>query len=207
MGELPVGGFQEQHLDVLREIGNIGAGNAATSLSVMLGTSVGMTVPRVRLLHIGEAVGEMGGPENMVIGTLIRLYGDIEGLMMYLIRPEFAQSVLRTLLGEESTISGPPFSELQNSALEELGNIMLSAYTGSIATLSGLNILHTVPAVSVDMVGALLSAFSAEMDALSEETLFIEDAFTGHDEEINVNLMLMPTAASLGILLRSLGIE
>ncbi len=200
-----LGQLNEMHIDVLKEIGNIGAGNAATSLSQMLNREVNMVTPTVRILDISEADKALGGPETPVIAILVELSGDITGIMMFVIDQDFTQSLLEALLGE----SKPSFSELSEmdySALSEIGNIMIGAYANSIATLSSLEIKISVPAVTADMVGALLTVPAAEMGTVSDKIIFIEDDFLSSDSTISANMMLIPDIGSLNKLMDSLGI-
>lgn len=198
--------LNDMHIDVLKEIGNIGAGNAATSLSQMLNMAVDMTVPTVRILDINDAANALGGPENAVIGILAKLYGDIEGIMMFIIEQNFAKTVLTSLLGEEE-VSCEKLTEMELSAISEIGNIMIAAYTGSIGTLSQLNIKTSVPAITVDMVGAILSVPAIEMSSVSDKIIFIEDDFISDDKNVTANMMLVPTMDSLSRLMQKLGIE
>ncbi len=198
--------LNDMHIDVLKEIGNIGAGNAATSLSQMLNTEVDMTVPTVKILDINDAANALGGPENAVIGILAKLYGDIEGIMMFIIEQNFAKTVLTSLLGVED-VSCDKLSEMELSAISEIGNIMISAYTGSISTLSQLNMKTSVPAITVDMVGAILSVPAIEMSSVSDKIIFIEDDFLSDNREVSANMMLVPTMDSLSRLMLKLGIE
>ncbi|WP_457941763.1 chemotaxis protein CheC [Caproiciproducens sp. LBM24188] len=198
--------LNEMHIDVLKEIGNIGAGNAATSLSQMLNTEVDMTVPTVRILDINDAANALGGPENPVIGILAKLYGDIEGIMMFIIEQDFAKTVLSSLLGVND-VNCDRLSDMELSAISEIGNIMISAYTGSISTLSQLAIKTSVPAISVDMVGALLSVPAIEMSSVSDKIIFIQDDFLSNRNDVSANMLLVPSMDSLTRLMQKLGIE
>jgi Chemotaxis protein CheC, inhibitor of MCP methylation len=198
--------LNEMHIDVLKEIGNIGAGNAATSLSQMLNMEVDMTVPKVRILDINDAATAMGGPENVVIGILAKLCGDVEGIMMFIIEQDFAKAMLDTLLGDKE-VSCDHLSEMELSAISEIGNIMINAYTGSIGTLSQLAMKTSVPAITVDMVGALLSVPAIEMSSVSDEIIFIEGDFLSGKKEVSANMLLVPTMDSLNRLMQKLGIE
>ncbi len=197
--------LNEMHIDVLKEIGNIGAGNAATSLSQMLNTPVDMTTPTVRILDINDAASALGGPENVVIGILAKLGGDIEGIMMFIIEQDFAKSVLGSLLGEEE-VSCDKLSDMELSAISELGNIMIAAYTGSISVLSQMLIKASVPAITVDMVGAILSVPAIEMGSVSDKIIFIEDDFLSGNKDVSANMLLVPTIDSLNRLMGKLGI-
>ncbi|HEX2985430.1 MAG TPA: chemotaxis protein CheC [Caproiciproducens sp.] len=198
--------LNDMHLDVLKEIGNIGAGNAATSLSQMLNMEVDMTVPTVRILDINDAATALGGPENAVIGILAKLYGDIEGIMMFIIEQNFAKTVLASLLGVQD-VSCDHLTDMELSAISEIGNIMISAYAGSISTLSQLNMKTSVPAVTVDMVGAILSVPAIEMSSVSDKIIFIQDDFLSNHNDVSANMMLVPSMDSLSRLMQKLGIE
>ncbi|MGX8701114.1 chemotaxis protein CheC [Caproiciproducens sp.] len=198
--------LNEMHIDVLKEIGNIGAGNAATSLAKMLDTEVNMMTPVVKILDISEAANLLGGPENVVIGILSKLKGDIEGIMMFIIEQDFGKSILTSLLGVQE-VSCDRLSDMELSAISEIGNIMIAAYTGSIGTLSEMNLKTTVPAITVDMVGAILSVPAIEMGSVSDKIIFIEDDFLSGNDNVTANMLLVPSIESLNRLMEKLGIQ
>ncbi|XOQ43517.1 MAG: CheY-P phosphatase CheC [Clostridium sp.] len=200
-----LGQLNEMHIDVLKEIGNIGAGNAATSLSQMLNRQVKMVTPVVRILDINQADRVLGGPETPVVAILSKLHGDINGIMMFVIEQEFTQSLLEALLGE-SRADCANLSDMECSALSEIGNIMIGSYANSIASLSNLEIKISVPAVKADMVGALLTVPAAEMGSVSDKIIFIEDDFLNESQTISANMMLIPDIESLNTLMNSLGL-
>ena len=197
--------LSDMHLDVLREIGNIGAGNAATSLSAMLGEKVNISLPSVRILDINDAVTAMGGPENVIVGILARLYGDVEGFMLFIIEQSFARDIIATLFGQP--MESDSFGEMEMSAISEVGNILIAAYTGSISTLSQLNIKISVPGISVDMVGAMLSVPAIEMASVSDTVIFIQDNFMSNDKQSPANMLFVPSIESLNRILAQLGID
>ena len=128
------------HLDVLREIGNIGSGNAATSLSSMLDRPINIDVPKVRILDYNQVVEALGGPENMIVGLLLMLSGEVEGMIMFLLEQNFAKMTLSALLGENYEEFMDEEGEMGNSAMKEIGNIMAAAYVNAISTMSGMAI-------------------------------------------------------------------
>lgn len=201
-----LGQLNETHIDVLREIGNIGAGNAATSLAQMINGRVEMMTPVVRVLDITDADRALGGPETPVVAILVELYGDIKGIMMFVLGNSFAQSLLKSLMGEDD-VDCLHLSEMENSALSEIGNIMIGAYTAAIASLAHLEIKISVPAVTADMVGSLLTVPAAEMGSVSDKIIFIEDDFINTNDKITANMMLIPHLESLNKLMNSLGID
>jgi chemotaxis protein CheC len=198
--------LNEIHIDVLKEIGNIGSGNAATALASILGDTVAMDIPKVNIVDVNQAVDALGGPEKITIGVLCKLSEDIEGLMMFLIQQEYAPVILEGI-GCPGTKESGPLSEMEKSAISEIGNILISSYINSIATLSKLNIHTSVPALCVDMVGALMSVPAIEMATVSDHIIFIQDSFLSDEQSITANMLLVPNITSLEKILQRLGIK
>ncbi|MBQ8568099.1 MAG: chemotaxis protein CheC [Oscillospiraceae bacterium] len=194
------------HFDILKELGNIGQGNAASSLSNMLGKPIDIAVPDVRLLDFGETVEFLGGPENIAIGMLIGLSGDINGMMLYVLQKSFANNMLQAVMGkqvEELT----DLDEMDFSFVQEIGNILAGSYINAIASLTNLTIDISVPSISVDMVGAILSVPAVEFAKVSDKVLFIDDSFLIADGEIKSNMILVPELESLSVLFSKLGVD
>ncbi len=197
--------LSDMHIDVLREIGNIGAGNAATSLAKLLDRQVDMKTPVVRIMDIGDVDKAMGGPETPMVAILVEVLGDIHGIMMFVVGQQFTANLLHFLLGDEP-VDCMNLTEMQSSALSEIGNIMIGAYVSAISSLAGLNIGISVPAVTADMIGSLLTVPAAEMGSVSDKIIFVEDDFRNEEGIITANMMLIPTIDSLDTLMNGLGI-
>ncbi len=172
----------------------------------MMNSKVDMVTPVVRILDISEADNALGGPETLAVAILAELYGDIHGIMMFVISQGFTKALLKSLLNEEHS-DCRRLSDMEKSALSEIGNIMISSYANSIATLSKLNIQISVPAVTSDMVGALLTVPAAEMGSVSDKIIFIQDDFITLNKTISADMLLIPDIDSLNTLMGSLGIE
>ena len=198
-------GLSDIHMDVLREIGNIGAGNAATSLSIMLGQTVNMALPKVHLLNFSDAQNAMGNAEALTYGVLLPLGGDISGMIMFLLDKDFTHLVLNILMGEMYQ-SFDELDEMALSAIKEVGNILSSAYVNSISDLAGLNILVDLPSVSIDMAGALLSVPLIHFGAVGDKVLFIEENFSGSEASVKSNVVLFAELDSLNLILTKLGL-
>lgn len=198
--------LSEMHIDILREIGNIGAGNAATSLSQMLNKKVDMNVPEVRLLDFQDATELMGGPETVVLGILVKMTEDIEGMVMFILKKEFVSMIINSLIGIEVK-SFDEIGEMEFSALQEVGNIMIASFINSIAGLTGLTIDISVPALTIDYAGALLSVPAIEFANVSDKVIFIEEKFKADRENVDSQILLIPDVKSLNKLLTGLGIE
>jgi chemotaxis protein CheC len=193
------------HMDVLKEIGNIGAGNAATSLSMMLGMPVDMTLPKVNLVDFNDVAAAVGGPENMIYGVLLELEGDINGMIMFLLDKKFAHMVVNILMGQ-SYDSFDEMDEMSLSAIMEVGNILSGAYANSIAELTGLFINLTPPSVNIDMAGALLSVPIIRFGAVGDKVLYIEENFKSDQESVMSHMILFAEVESLNLILQRLGL-
>lgn len=193
-------------IDVLREIGNIGAGNAATTLSMMLSRKVDMTVPHVKIVDIQEIANTLGGPENQVVGILFTLSESIEGMMMFILEQKFAHLIINQLMGRNLE-SFSDFEEMDLSALKEIGNIMAGSYVNAIGGLTNLVINISVPSIAIDMAGAILSVPAIQFGKVGDKVLFIEEEFIGDGENVNSYLILIPEMESLNKILEILGVK
>lgn len=198
--------LNDLQIDVLREIGNIGAGNAATTLSKMLSKKVDMTVPHVKIVDIQEIANILGGPENQVVGILFTISEDIDGMMMFILEQKFAHLIVNQLMGRDLE-SFSDFGEMDLSAIKEIGNIMAGSYINAISSLTNLLIHISVPSIAVDMAGAILSVPAIQFGKIGDKVLFIEEEFTGEGENVNSYLMLIPEMESLNKILKILGVE
>ena len=201
--------LNDMHIDALREIGNIGSGNAASSLAMMLAVQVDISVPTVRILDYEQVMEELGGPEQMIVGLLLCLDGDVNGMIMFLLHQEFANRLLESLLGEDPPDVGAQgeIDEMAYSALQEVANIMAASYVNAIGSLTELNINISVPSMCVDMLGAILSVPAIQYANISDKMIFIEDKFSGENLDTPNHILLIPDVESLGKIMDRLGIE
>lgn len=193
----------ESELDALKEVGNIGAGNAATALSQILSKRVDMTVPRARVLELTKVPELLGGEENLVIGVYLRIFGDIQGNIMFLLPVSSAEKLVEMLLGaaEEEGVLG----EISQSAITEVGNIITSSYLNALSGFSGLTVVPSTPSLAYDMAGAILSTILIELSEVSDYALLIETEFIGDGKTIDGNFFMLPDLDSLNILLKAIG--
>lgn len=192
-------------IDTLREIGSIGTGNAATALSQMLGREVHITLPEVRIMGYNEAIDWIGGPEAITAGVLVRISGQMNGIMLSVQPLEFVNLVLGSTLDETIT-SYDELKDLERSALIEVGNIMISTFINALSGLAGITVELTVPGMSVDMQGAILAVPMAEYGGQSDYLMTIGGNFVCGGETVPCRLLLSPDIRSLNFLLRKLGV-
>ncbi len=192
-------------IDVLTEIGNIGAGNAMTALSSMIGQMVDIEVPAVKILGFQEAIDYSGGAEKTIAGILVPIAGDIEGEILFLLDNDLVGLVVSTFFGVEG-IDILNLTPDMHSALTELGNIMAASYVNAISALTGLNIQVDIPMLSIDMLGAIMSVPAVLMGEMSDKLLYIDNLMVINKVSVKSKMMLLPKVESLDKLLRSLGV-
>ena len=195
--------MSEQYYDVLKEIGNIGAGNAMTALSQMLNCKVDMKVPQVKLLEFKDVATLMGGEEQILVGVFLGVEGDITGSMMFLIELEAAKHLIGKLMGLEIGEGG--LGEMETSAMKEVSNIITGAYLNSLSTLTNMMIYPSVPFLTVDMAAAILSVPAIQFGMVGDKILLIQSQFSD-DIDIDGFFVLMPDLESYDKILTSLGI-
>ncbi len=192
-------------MDVLKEIGSIGTGNAATALSQVLSRKIEMTLPEVKIMGYNRAIKELGGAEPIVAGVLVQLSGELNGIMLYLQKMDFIKVVLKSIIGKEIN-DYSDLGELEMSALIEIGNIIISSYINAISTLTGITINLSVPSASVNMLGAILSVPMIEYGYQTDKLMTIGGSFICEGEEVYSNLILLPDIHSLNFLMKKLGV-
>jgi len=192
-------------IDTLREIGSIGTGNAATALSEMLNKTVRITLPEVRIMGYNEAIEWIGGPEAITAGVLVKISGQMNGLMLSVQSLDFVNLVLNSML-DEDIHDYDELKELEKSALIEIGNIMISTFINALTGLADISLELTVPCLTVDMQGAILAVPMAEYGGQTDYLMTIGGNFICDDKEVPCRLLLSPDIRSLNFLLRKLGV-
>lgn len=204
MGDMSLEKVSENYGDVLKEIGNIGAGNAMTALSQMLQCKVDMQVPQVKLLDFAEVGETMGGEEQIMVGVFLGVEGDITGSMMFLVEQASAKHLINKIMMGMAPESDE-FTEMELSAMKEVGNIITGAYLNSLSSLTNLKIFPTPPQLTVDMASAILSVPAIYFGTMGDKILLIQSQF--YDEvEIDGYFILIPDLDSYSKILTSLGI-
>ena len=195
----------EFKMDVLREVGNIGAGNAATALSRLLDKKVDMMVPTVSLLTFDEIADRVGGPEAVVVAIFLRVSGDAPGNMFFIIDQDSARRLLSGLLSLEVS-EDLAYTEMELSALCEIGNILAGSYLSSLGDFTGLKMSPSVPSVAVDMAGAILSYGLLQFGVMGDDALLIDTTFLEGGQNAQGHFFLIPDPESFEKLFRALGV-
>ncbi len=192
-------------IDTLREIGSIGTGTAATALSEMLNQKVSITLPEVRIMGYNEAIEWIGGPEIITAGVLVRISGQMNGIMLSVQPLDFVNLVLSSMLSERVN-DYSELHDLERSALVEIGNIMISSFINALSQLAGMTMEMTIPSLTVDMQGAILAVPMAEYGGQTDYLMTIGGNFVCNNQEVPCRLLMSPDVRSLNYLLRKLGV-
>lgn len=208
MADFDLNNVDSMQFDVLQELGNIGAGNATTALSSMINTKVDMNVPKVDLLTFEELHEIIGGAETNVAGILVTIDGDIDGMMMFILTKSSALGLIDILFGRPvgTTPEDVELDEMSLSALKEMGNIISGAYISSLSSMTNLTINQSIPYLSIDMAGAILSVPAIEFGKLGDKALLIESQFMEDGNDVKGYFILTPTIDSYNKILKSLGL-
>ena len=208
MAKIDLDNLDTIQFDVLKEIGNIGAGNATTALSRMINAKIDMSVPKVKLLGFSELAEVIGTEETVMAGILLLLEGDIDGMMMFLLEIDSARALVNSLLGKPSSDVNKGdinFDEMEFSALREIGNIITGSYLSALSDLTKLTIVSSVPSLQIDLAEAILSIPAIEFSKIGDKVLLIQTQFD-NESQINGYFVLVPELESYDKILGSLGL-
>lgn len=200
--------FSHLQLDAMREVGNIGAGNAATALSVMLARPVDMDVPKAELVSIYELAEYYGDPLSMVSAVFVRSEGEFTCSLIFMQDENDAQKLVDLLICHqmgETALAGIS-EEMRDSVLTEVGNIILSSFLNAINVLIGGTHVISVPGIAHDMLGSILDVVAAIFGQSDEYALIVNTALKVENVEVNISgkVVMLPDPGSLEILLGKL---
>ena len=195
----------DMYMDVLKEIGNIGAGNATTSLASMLNEQINMNVPKVELMEASKLGSAICPEDEIIVGIFLEVSNDISGSMMFLMKMDSAHYLVNRLMGKELD-NQEPFDEMDLSDMKEIGNIIAGSYLSALSGMTNMTIAPSVPDIAVDMAAAILSVPAIQFGQYGNNALLIETEF-GDEYMINGYFILMPEEDSYAKILSSLGIQ
>ncbi len=192
-------------LDALREIGNVGAGNSATALSQIINHRIDMNVPQVSIVPITDVPDLVGGPDVMVAGVFLRVYGAAPSNILFLLPQESAFYLVDMILGKPHGDT-KTLDFMDESALMEIGNILAGAYLNALFNLTKLSLLPSIPALAMDMAGAILSVVLIQLGQMGDHALVIETEFQADEDGIKGHFFLVPDPGSLETILTAVGV-
>ena len=194
-----------QELDVMKEIGSIGTGHAATALSKLLQREVRITIPKVQILDFDGAVKRIGKEEEIIGATLVQMSGDLDGLMLFLYDKRFARKMLKKLLQTEYK-DFDAMDDMAFSALKEVGNIIICSYINAFSQLVHVDLHLSVPSSTVNMLGGILTVPMAEFGYESDKLMYSNADFLMDGKSLPSWLLMLPDIHSLNTILETLGV-
>lgn len=195
----------ELQLDALKEVGNVGAGNAATALSQIINRKIDMSVPKVAIMPLGDVPDVVGGPDIMVAGVYLRVFGPAPGSILFLLPRESAFYLVDTLMGRNE--ASETLDAMDESALLEIGNILAGAYLNALSYFTKFTLLPSIPALAMDMAGAILSVILIQLGQMGDHALVIETEFSTEADGVKGHFFLIPDPGSLGTILTAIGVK
>ncbi len=204
MGTTNYDEISEMGKDIIKEIGNIGMGSAATAISQILNTQVRIALPSVELLDFNESIRYVGDAEEAVMAVMAEMVGEIQGVVLFLFRKNFANALIKEMLGAEIE-NYELIDDMSFSALTEVGNIVISSYANALAGLIDLDIKLSVPTGTMNMLGGILNVPMVEVGYEADKLLMVKGEFYIQDKLHEDCLLMIPSVKSLDTILKRLG--
>ena len=194
--------LNEIHFDALKEICNIGMGHAATSLNMLIGSSINLQIPEVIPAYLADIPEILGGSESIVVGIYLKITGDIDSNMLLIFPEDSATSICSLLTGEKPG-KNLELSELQRSAFMEIGNILSSSYLAAIERLLGKSFIPSVPGMAFDMLGSIVDSILIKLGSEVDKTLLIKATFNNGTKDIHGDFYFLPDPSSTKFILEA----
>ena len=197
-------GLSPLQLDALREVGNIGSGNAAVALSTMVDKKVLLSVPRASLVPLVKVSDLVGGAETPVVGIYLHISGDASGSMLLLLAETSATEMAHLMVAGSDA---GDLTTVEQSALQETGSILAGSYLNALSQMTGILLRPSVPGFAMDMAGAIVDFILVEISQSDDYVLVIETEFDILEHVIRGHLILFPDLGSLDLILGRLGVS
>jgi chemotaxis protein CheC len=198
--------INEIHLDVLQEIANIGSGNAASALSRMIGSTVDIHIPEIDIMGFNDAIEALGGPETIMVGTLLFLTEGINGMMMFLLPIEVVCDLVNMLMGTDIK-EHEDIDEMGYSVINECSNIMSASFVTAVAEMTDMVIDISPPQATTDMLASIMSVPSIYFANIGDSILIMKNELEIEGKKTSASVLLLPDMPSLGKLMSALGID
>ena len=193
-------------LDALREIGNIGSGNAASALAQFLNRKIDMDVPNASIMDLNEIPNLVGGPNQTILGIFLKIMGEISGRFLLMIPENTSIKMLQYLIPGCEIKSLTQIGEMESSCMKEIGNILAGAFLNALSVLTQTPMLNSLPSINFDYAGAMIDNVVADMSAVSDKVLMLETSFIEEEEDMRIHIFILPAPDSLRILLQKIGV-
>jgi chemotaxis protein CheC len=191
-------------LDAMREIANIGAGHAATALSQMTDRVIMIDVPEVSIIRLEDVGTVTGEADDVVAAVMMKVLGDVSGRTVQIFPADSVVRLIGIMTGEHAPDFPAGFEERHQETLKEIGNIIVGAYLNALSDFMGLLLIMSVPAIAIDMAGAVMTTSFLNFGEEQDYVLCVNTGMSLGDDRIRGHFLLIPDAASLQIMLREM---
>jgi chemotaxis protein CheC len=199
--------FSDIEMDALKEFVNVGTANAATALSKLIDRTISVSVPRLKIVPIGDVPSYLGGPEKQITGLYFKIYGGITGSVLLFLPQESSKALVDILTAQLSMESPEEFDSIKRSAIMELGNILTNSFLNAMADMVGENLFLSVPYYSEDYLGAVIDLLLIEIAQVAEYALLMDTIIKAPNSELAGNFIIFPEAESLEKIFKRMGLE
>lgn len=200
--------LSSMQIDALKEIGNIGAGNAATALAQMVNAQIDMNVPKVNILPFSGVPDIIGGADSHVAGIYFSVSGSAPASILFILPINKACLLCDMLLSRNIGDTLPEnIGELEMSAMMELGNILAATYLNALSMFTNIQFIPSVPALGLDMAGAVIDSVLAQVGEVADHVLALETEFKKEEMDVVGHFFLLPEPGSLVNILTALGVS
>lgn len=193
--------FSDLQLDIIKELTNIGGGNAATSISHLINKPVDMSVPTIKILNYNKVFEEIMPEDKMVNAVIMRMLGGGEGTFLFIMDEETSIDVVNMMVPDGIQLN----EELSNSGIKELVNILVTSFLNSVSKMINVSFISSVPLLTKDMFGAILSSVYIESEQYDDNVLIIKNEFMHAGDKIEASLYFIPKPGVLTKLFNKLG--
>lgn len=191
-------------MDAMREIANIGAGHAATALSQMTNRTIMIEVPEVSVVPLEEVDHVLGEPGEVMAAVMMKVLGDITGRTVQIFPAATAVRLTGMLTGMPDVTFPEGFPETHQSALKEVGNIIVGAYLNALSEFMGKMLIMSVPALAIDMAAAIMTTSYLNFGDAKDYVFCVNTRMLLGDEKLRAHFLLIPDDASLQVMLREM---
>ncbi len=192
-----------QQMEVLQEVSLSGIDHAVCALSKLVKMSISPREHRILGLDDAEVRAFLKEARLAAIGINLRIMGDVEGDILIVFTRENAAQLVDSLLSQDRS-AGAVFSEMEISALKEVGNILASAYLNALGERLKMTLIPSVPELALDTGGGAADLFPAEPGKPGDPALMIETEFSEDGDSFKGHFLLLPDRGTLDAMLRNI---
>jgi len=205
--------LSDSQQDTLKEIGNIGTGNAVTALSRLIKKKIDVTLTDVGIISLEDLPGQFGGPTEKVCGIFCHIDKPSQATILNIFEMKPLMNLIADLAGDKSKIdpnkvkSKKDLDDFAISTITEMGNIMAGHYASALADLLETRLMIDIPEFTMSQAGEIGEFLKHELKAAAEFFILIKTSIKIADLKLNGMFFFIPDISTLSDFFQKLGIE